>query len=53
MLEKTRVTLQSPGERNFHIFYYVCSGADKNERERWRIGQATDYLYINRRYKWL
>jgi myosin heavy subunit len=48
LLEKTRVTVQSPGERNFHVFYYVCSGADKNERERWRIGPATDYNYINR-----
>ena len=32
LLEQTRVVHHNNAERNFHAFYYLCAGADKQER---------------------
>ena len=37
MLEKSRVTLEYPNERNFLIFYYLLAGLDKNTMEKFYL----------------
>ncbi|EDQ91894.1 uncharacterized protein MONBRDRAFT_31331 [Monosiga brevicollis MX1] len=47
LLEKSRVVLQGPNERNFHIFYQLCSGATAEQREHLGISEPSYYSYLN------
>jgi myosin-5 len=47
LLEKVRLPTHAENERNFHIFYQMCSGASDEERIRWRLRPLQDYHYTN------
>jgi len=48
LLEKSRVIFQQPGERGFHIFYQICSGAKPELLENLLVSKDPyDYKYVS------
>uniref|UniRef100_A0A1B0EZN2 Uncharacterized protein n=1 Tax=Phlebotomus papatasi TaxID=29031 RepID=A0A1B0EZN2_PHLPP len=47
LLEKSRIVSQGPYERNYHVFYYLLSGATEQEREALHLLPADKYNYLN------
>lgn len=48
LLEKSRVCLQSPDERNYHVFYMMCAGAPADLRAKLGITKPDDFHYLRR-----
>lgn len=46
LLEKSRICVQSPEERNYHVFYMLCAGAPKELRQKLKLGKPDDYRVI-------
>ncbi|RLU19197.1 hypothetical protein DMN91_007754 [Ooceraea biroi] len=46
LLEKSRVSLQSPDERNYHVFYMMCAGAPADLRAKLGITKPDDFHYL-------
>lgn len=47
LLEKSRLISQSPGERNYHIFYYLIHGATPELKEQLHLRDEKDYRCIS------
>ena len=48
LLERSRVVTQATHERNYHIFYELLAGLDASAKTRLQLGNAEDYVYLNR-----
>lgn len=44
---QSRVAIQAPNERNFHIFYQLLAGADDALRQELYLDDPENFTYLN------
>ncbi|XP_071515653.1 unconventional myosin-Va isoform X4 [Panulirus ornatus] len=47
LLEKSRVVFQAQDERNYHIFYQLCSASSDEKLKHLRLGPPESFHYMN------
>ena len=48
LLEKSRIVSQAPTERNYHVFYQLCTGADYELRGKFKLGRPETFNYLSK-----
>ncbi|KAG7159253.1 Unconventional myosin-VI-like, partial [Homarus americanus] len=48
LLEKSRIVVQGPHERNYHVFYQLCAGAPEQLRQQLKLGTPDQYNYLRK-----
>ncbi|XP_031720714.1 unconventional myosin-IXAa-like isoform X1 [Anarrhichthys ocellatus] len=51
LLEKSRLVYQEHNERNYHVFYYLLTGASEEERKSFHLLKPEEYHYLNQMTK--
>ena len=46
LLEKSRIISQAPGERNYHVFYYLLQGAEADLQKQLQLLDLNKYQYL-------
>ncbi|XP_065339077.1 myosin heavy chain 95F isoform X1 [Cloeon dipterum] len=46
LLEKSRICMQGPEERNYHVFYQLCAGAPEKLRQQLQLTKPDDFHYL-------
>lgn len=46
LLEKSRVVQQGPGEQNFHVFYLFFSGITSANKDKFQVGDPSEYRSV-------
>ena len=49
LLEQCRLVSQEDGERNFHVFYYLLSGASDQLKQELALDLTSQYSYLSRK----